>query len=201
MIKKIVTSLYLGFNRIINRTYNGIILGMKNVQFDEFPIINGRIIIFGTGKLQLSGLVKINSSLNANPIGGDQRTIFRILPGAELSIGDQTGISNSTFVCQDKITIGKNVRIGGGTKIYDTDFHSLDASLRSNPKTDIPKTRPVLIQDGAFIGGHSIILKGSNIGKNAIIGAGSVVTGTIPDNEIWGGNPVKFIRKADPEKS
>ena len=56
------------------------------------------------------------------------------------------------------------------------------------------KTKNIRIDDNVFIGGHSIILKGSSIGKNSIIGAGSVVSGEIPANEIWGGNPAKFIR-------
>lgn len=58
-------------------------------------------------------------------------------------------------------------------------------------------TSPVVIKDGAFIGAHCIILKGVTIGENSIVGAGSVVTKSIPDGEIWAGNPVKFIRRVD----
>ena len=58
-------------------------------------------------------------------------------------------------------------------------------------------TSPVIIKDGAFIGAHSIILKGVIIGEKSIVGAGSVVTKSIPDGEIWAGNPAKFIRKIE----
>ena len=54
---------------------------------------------------------------------------------------------------------------------------------------------PVVIKDNAFIGAKVIVLKGVTIGENSIIGAGSVVTRSVPDNEIWAGNPAKFIRK------
>ncbi|MEI3417887.1 MAG: DapH/DapD/GlmU-related protein [Blautia sp.] len=54
---------------------------------------------------------------------------------------------------------------------------------------------PVVIKNGVFIGANSIILKGVTIGEKAIIGAGSVVTRSIPDGEIWAGNPARFIRK------
>nr|WP_285890903.1 DapH/DapD/GlmU-related protein [Mesobacillus maritimus] len=56
---------------------------------------------------------------------------------------------------------------------------------------------PVVIEDGVFIGGGSFILKGSHIGKDSIIGAGSVVSGRVPPNEVWAGNPAKFIRYVD----
>lgn len=56
-------------------------------------------------------------------------------------------------------------------------------------------TKPVSIGNGAFIGAHSIILKGVSIGEKSIVGAGSVVTKGIPDGEVWAGNPAQFIRK------
>jgi acetyltransferase-like isoleucine patch superfamily enzyme len=56
-------------------------------------------------------------------------------------------------------------------------------------------TKPVTIEDGAFIGGDVIILKGVVIGENSVIGAGSVVAKSVPPGEIWAGNPAKFIRK------
>ena len=52
-----------------------------------------------------------------------------------------------------------------------------------------------MIKDHAFIGAHSLILKGVTIGKYSVVGAGSVVTKSIPDGEIWAGNPAHFIRK------
>lgn len=53
----------------------------------------------------------------------------------------------------------------------------------------------VYIGDHTFIGTGTIISKDVRIGNNCIIGAGSVVTKDIPDNEIWAGNPAKFIKK------
>lgn len=84
----------------------------------------------------------------------------------------------------------------GGTCVYDTDFHSLDPLIRaSSDDTKHRVEKPVLIKSNAFIGAHSIILKGVTIGENSIIGAGSVVTKSVPDNQIWAGNPARFIRE------
>ena len=79
--------------------------------------------------------------------------------------------------------------------ICDSDFHSISFLERmETPDTHI-KSEPVVIQEGAFIGARSIILKGVTVGKHAVVGAGSVVTRNIPENEIWAGNPAVFIRR------
>lgn len=59
------------------------------------------------------------------------------------------------------------------------------------------KTKPVIIEEGAFIGGGTIILKGVVIGRHSVVGAGSVVTRSIPPGEIWAGNPARFVRKLE----
>ena len=85
----------------------------------------------------------------------------------------------------------------GGTFVYTTDFHSLNKDIRKT--SDDLKSRkcaPVIIENDVFIGAHCIILKGVTIGEGSIIGAGSVVTKSVPAGEIWAGNPAHFIRKA-----
>ena len=81
--------------------------------------------------------------------------------------------------------------------IYDSDFHSLDPKVRVNSELDRQSQNklPVFIEDNVFIGAHSTVLKGVTIGKNSIVGACSVVVKNIPANEIWAGNPARFIRK------
>lgn len=64
---------------------------------------------------------------------------------------------------------------------------------KNRPETGV-KSAEVLICSGAFIGAGSVILKGVTVGKNAVIGAGSIVSKNVPSNEIWAGNPAKFIK-------
>lgn len=54
---------------------------------------------------------------------------------------------------------------------------------------------PIVIEDDVFIGAHCIISKGVTIGARSIVAAGSVVVKSIPPDEVWGGNPARFIKK------
>ena len=54
--------------------------------------------------------------------------------------------------------------------------------------------KPIVLKEGCFVGAGSIILPGTTVGKNSIIGAGSIVKGSIPDNVVAAGNPAKVIR-------
>jgi acetyltransferase-like isoleucine patch superfamily enzyme len=150
-------------------------------------------------KMSIGHHFVINNGLLNNMIGRQQPCFFVVSKSGTLTIGNHVGISGTAIVCWNKITIEDNVKIGGGVVIYDTDFHSLDYRER----TAIPekftnvKTNPVLIKKNAFIGAHTTILKGVTIGNNSIIGAGSVVTRNIPDNEIWAGNPARFVRRVE----
>ena len=85
--------------------------------------------------------------------------------------------------------------------MYTTDFHSLDPQIRASAEDTLHKAcAPVRICEGAFIGAHCIILKGVTIGARSIVGSGSVVTKSIPADEIWAGNPARFIRSLTTEK-
>lgn len=67
--------------------------------------------------------------------------------------------------------------------------------LRNPQKHEDIKTKPIKIGDGCFIGANSIILKGTTLGRNVVVGAGSVVHGEFPDNVIIAGNPAKIVKE------
>lgn len=156
-------------------------------------IIRGWPIIINNGRLRVGRSLKINSGKKWNLIGGQDYFSLVVLKGGKLIIGDNLGISNSSIVCSNSITIGRNVVIGGSVCIYDTDFHSLDENDRCHGN-DVPKSKEVYIGDNCFIGTKTIILKGSRIGSGTIVGAGSVVTGELEENSIYAGNPIKKIK-------
>lgn len=184
-VKLLIISPFIQFFCQIKLLYWGVLIG-KQVRF------LGNISVRNLNKISIGDHTRILSG-RRNLVGADIRTSFETGQNGEIIIGRNVGISNSVFISQSKIQIGDFVYIGGGTRIYDNDFHSIDKKTRLLDPLNIP-TSPVEICEGAFIGGHCIILKGVRIGKNSVVGAGSVVTKSIPDNEIWAGVPAKKLR-------
>lgn len=117
--------------------------------------------------------------------------------GAKLIIGKYSGMTNSIIQCHEEIIIGDHVNIGAGCMIMDSNFHSTDWRDRLDRHKDIEnhKNAPIRIGDVVFIGARSIICKGVTIGAHSMIAAGSVVVTDVPANEVWGGNPARFIKK------
>lgn len=121
-----------------------------------------------------------------------------VMEGACLTIGDNSGMSNTVLWCREKIEIGDYVNIGTGCFIMDNNFHSIDWKIRmSGEETGHIATAPVVIKSHVFIGARCIINKGVTIGEKSMVAAGSVVVKDVPDGELWGGNPAKFIKRID----
>lgn len=162
----------------------------KKVKFKGYTIVfkfKGSEINIGKGTV-------INSGFTSNLLGLFQKTIIISRYGGIINIGENVGISGSTIYAMSKISIGNNTMIGANCKIIDNDFHPLNANKRilNNPG-DIRK-REISIGNNCFIGMNTIILKGSIIGDNSIVGAGSVVTGKYKPNSILCGNPAEIIK-------
>ena len=120
--------------------------------------------------------------------------------GKHIHIGNKVIINmNCTFVDNNIIEIGNHVLIASNVQIY-TATHSTVASERVNLESKAGEefcrtyALPIKIEDHVWIGGGTIILPGVTIGKGSVIGAGSVVTRSIPANCVAVGNPCRVIR-------
>jgi acetyltransferase-like isoleucine patch superfamily enzyme len=109
-----------------------------------------------------------------------------ICPGVRISAGKE-------------IVIGDSCMLANGVFVTDSDWHGVyDRSL------PVGKSVPVSIEDNVWIGDSALVCKGVKIGRNSIIGAGSVVVGDIPENAIAAGNPatvIKYLDKDEPLKT
>jgi maltose O-acetyltransferase len=111
---------------------------------------------------------------------------------SEIIIGDNVAINNAFSIESSvKVVIGNDVLIGVRCSIIDNDGHNLEIDKRNIGN---PEIAPVHIHQNVFLGSNVSILKGVTIGKNSIIGNGSVVTKNIPENVIAAGNPARVIR-------
>lgn len=166
----------------------------RNIWFRGFAVIyaeKGSFITFSK-----EGRTNIFSHPFSNMIGLSQRCIIVARKGGKIDIGSRVCMSGCTIYAIDSIKIGSHTDIGAACKIIDNDFHPLSLSdRRPIEKLQLVKHRPIVIGEGCFIGANSIILKGSILGRNVVVGAGSVVCGTFPDNVIIAGNPAKIIKE------
>lgn len=160
-----------------------------------------------SAKITIGDHFTFTSGDGHNPISANIRGYIRIDDDAELTIGDNSGMSSVSIWIKDSVTIGSYVLIGGGTLIMDNDCHSLnymqrgkrggrDYQGRSIDEMNA-KRAPIIIEDDVLIGARCIILKGVTIGARSVIGAGSVVTQSIPPDSIAVGNPCKVIKRRE----
>jgi acetyltransferase-like isoleucine patch superfamily enzyme len=109
-----------------------------------------------------------------------------------IEFGDGAQINNNTFIKSEGpgIRIGARALLGSYVEIFDSDFHDLRANRRRDGQAQMA---PVELGEDVFIGDGVKILKGVSIGAHSVIGAGSVVTTSIPAGVIAAGNPARVI--------
>ena len=111
-------------------------------------------------------------------------------------IGKNCKISSHTFICEG-VTIEDDVFVGHNVSFINDMYPRATASGRLQTEADW-KVVPTLVRSGASIGTSTTILAGVTVGRNSIIGAGSVVTHDIPDNVVAFGNPCRVVRTLEP---
>lgn len=117
-------------------------------------------------------------------------------------IGDNCNINFNVFI-ENQVKIGNNVTIKSGVQIWDG--ITIEDNVFIGPNVTftndlVPRSKQypekylkTVIQKGASIGANATIIAGNAIGEYAMVGAGSVVTKPIGQNELWVGNPAKHI--------
>ena len=116
-----------------------------------------------------------------------------------VSIGAHCKISSHTFICEG-VTVEDRAFIGHGVMFINDRYPrstNLDGSMQSEADWSCI---PTVVEEGASIGSNATILCGVRIGRNAIVGAGAVVTRDVPPFTVVAGNPARIIRKLSPSE-
>jgi maltose O-acetyltransferase len=144
--------------------------------------LRGRIIISGDGQVEFG---------NGVSLVGDVVPIEIVChKGARVSIGDDTFVNYGSLISAYKhIEIGHHCLLGHYLTLLDNNEHDVE-------QLEVPApSAPIVIGDHVWIGSRVIILPGVSIGHGAAVGAGSVVTKSIPPRCLAVGNPARVLRE------
>ena len=114
--------------------------------------------------------------------------------GQNIIIGDHVFLNVLCNILDcNEVNIGHHVMIGPAVQIY-TAAHHLQAEPR---KRGWEVAKSIVIEDNVWLGGSVILLPGVRIGRNAVVGAGTVVSRSVPANTVVAGNPARVIREIE----
>jgi acetyltransferase-like isoleucine patch superfamily enzyme len=183
-------SFALKFSRYLKRIIIRVFL--KNVRIDNSAIIDFNVSIINKGLIKISKDVYLRGRSRGYQAGMPFPTTLLVdVSTAELKIECNCRINGAYIHAQKSVTIGKNCVIASGVNIMDSNGHIVYSSNRTEGR-DEPDS--IFIGDNVWIGLNSIILKGTNIGHNSIVAAGSVVKGDFPNNSLIQGNPALAVK-------
>ena len=111
---------------------------------------------------------------------------------AEIVIGNNCHLNGVSVCARRSVRIADDCLFAAGIQILDSDTHRID-SLRRTAELDDPA--PIVLGKNVWVGLNAIILKGTTIGDNCVVGAGAVVKGTFPPDSIIAGNPARVVGK------
>lgn len=111
-----------------------------------------------------------------------------------INIGNQCYLNGTKMISENSIELEKLCMVSDAI-IMDSDAHSIEIN-RWNPKAQI-KTKPIYICENVWIGSKSAILKGVTVGKNSVVGLGTIVRQEVPESVVVIGNPQQIVKHLD----
>ena len=185
-----------GFTLFIARSIkrNLVAISSKSTILGKGVVIDfGTLVVTNDNHLYLGNYVHLRSRSKGYHASMPFPTTLLIdTPGAKIHIDDRTRINGAYIHAQKKILIGHNCVVASGVNIIDSNGHELYSNDRTVGR-DQPEA--IIIGNNVWIGLNAIILKGTNIGDNCVVSAGSVVKGYFAANSLIVGNPAKVVKE------
>ncbi len=168
--------------------YTGKLEIAKDVDID----FKSHILIKGQGQIALEEGVHLRSKKKGYHSGMPfSSSLFADGDKAEIRVGRNTRLNGCYIHSKKNIEIGNGCAIASGVNILDSNGHK---TISTNRILDRDEPESIIIGNNVWIGLNAIILKGTRIGDNSIVGANSVVKGEYPPNSLLMGNPAKLIK-------
>jgi|APLak6261659701_1056019.scaffolds.fasta_scaffold00319_2 acetyltransferase-like isoleucine patch superfamily enzyme len=140
-------------------------------------------------RIMITGIIEefyIKNSLHKYRVWGDS---------SRLSIGNNVHLNNAIInTTSGKVVVGDNAFLGHNVSLL-TGTHDYRQTGLARQSSVPESGRDIVIREGVWIASNATIIGPCEIGENTVIGAASVITGTIPPNSVYAGTPAKLIRQ------
>ena len=161
---------------------NGFLYASQLEDFNPIRVHGFLRLIRQSGTIRIGRRTTVWPGVKLTSLGSSKSSPAKLTIGQYSSIGDRTQVH-----CCERVDIGNYVLISWEVNILENNFHTTtDGRIKS---------APIIIEDKVWIGCRAIILSGVNVGKGAVVAAGSVVTRDVPPGTLVAGNPAKVIRE------
>ena len=167
------------------------VLVAKKARVYGWPIVS----MAEHSRIQIGARSVLCSDSNFTALGVNHPVVIRTLKqGAEIVIGEDTGISGGSICAASSIRIGAGCLLGANVTIADTDFHAVNPVNRRYNNSDEIAVAPIVIEDNVFIGANAFVLKGVTIGRDSVVGAGAIVVRDVPPGSVVVGSAAMVKR-------
>ena len=154
------------------------------VYFGKNVLVNHKFRFQGQGKLVIGN--KCNLWAHEEP-----NRFFTYSNTAEITVGEGSQLNGVTIHCLENISLGSKCLVGSAM-IMDTDFHEFHDPFHILYHN--PKSRPIVVGNNVWLCGQCVLLKGSQVGDNSVVGFRAVVTKAFPADVVVAGNPAKIVK-------
>ncbi|WP_009632424.1 acyltransferase [Synechocystis sp. PCC 7509] len=144
--------------------------------------------------LEGKGSIKIGNDCHFANYYGVQNIITSRGNAGFITVGNHCYFNGTNILSESSIDLEKLCMVSDAL-IMDTDAHSIEIN-RWSPKA-ITKTKPIYINENVWIASKSAVLKGVKIGRNSIVGLGTIVRQSVPENVVVIGNPQQIVKHLD----
>ncbi|PJX28500.1 hypothetical protein CAP47_00465 [Psychroflexus sp. S27] len=162
-----------------------------NLRIGKNVVLRGELSIGNNVRLESNVKIYNYTVIEDNVVIGDNVEL-RSNGTSKVVIGENTSVNRNSMI-MGLVTIGSNCAIAPGCVIVGSN-HKFDNS-KENIKSQGLSRKGIIIEDDVWFGANVVVLDGVKIGKGSVIGAGSVVTKSIPAYSIAVGNPCKVIKE------